>query len=145
MIGIISLILDLVINKIISNKSIFLPLLSIISIIYIRHDHKYYYKVLLLGLVYDILFSYIYFINVIIFFIIGFLLNKILKRNELIYYIFISILVITIYQLLLYIFLYVLGYNSYSFNELLYIFYHYYLLNIIYSIIIYYIKIRPLK
>ena len=144
MIQIVSLVFDIFFNKVINNKSLFLPLLTLISIIFLKKDSKYYIKVQLLGMVYDLLFSNLYFINIILFFFIGYLSKIYLRRfNDSIFsYLILSILVLTIYQFLFYIISLLIGESSYNIYEFLYIIYHYYLLNIIYTIILYFIKIR---
>lgn len=144
MICFISLILDILLFNIISRSSYLLPLFTIVSLLFISKNNKYYIITLLLGFLYDLFFNNYYILNMIIFTIITYILVLIYKKIKFNYLnnIIIGIFLITIYQSLLYLILYI---TRYSLNDFFYIIPHYYLINIIYIIIITFIYKKRLK
>lgn len=121
MISIISLFLELLLDQFIPKQLFIFPLFTLISIFFLKK--KNYIFLIILGFIYDLFFSEIIFLHSIIFI----LISLIKKRN-----IFIIILIITIYQILIY-FIYNLNINI---KELIFIMSHYYILNIIYYYIL---------
>ena len=121
MISIISLFLELLLDQFIPKQLFIFPLFTLISIFFLKK--KNYIFLIILGFIYDLFFSEIIFLHSIIFI----LISLIRKRN-----IFIIILIITIYQILIY-FIYNLNINI---KELIFIMCHYYILNIIYYYIL---------
>ena len=101
MISIISLLLDLLCNTFINRNSLFLPLFTLLSIIFIKKDDKYYLKVGLLGFIYDIIFTNFYILNSFLFLIMGFIIFNYYKKYK--YSIFsniiLSIIIIIIYNI----------------------------------------------
>ena len=143
---IVSLILELIINKYINQNSLFIPLFLLISIIYINKN-KYYLKIFIIGVIYDLFFTPFYILNGVIYLIIGFI-NKVLFNyfnNKFIDYIIITIIDIFIYQIILYLLLLISNHINYNINELFFIIKHFFIINIIYSIILFLIKRKKLQ
>ena len=143
---IVSLILELIINKYINQNSLFIPLFLLISIIYINKN-KYYLKIFIIGVIYDLFFTPFYILNGFIYLIIGFI-NKVLFHyfnNKFIDYIIITIIDIFIYQIILYLLLLISNHINYNINELFFIIKHFFIINIIYSIILFLIKRKKLQ
>ena len=129
MITLISIILDIFDYKIFNSSSLLLSLFSIVSLLFLKKDKNYYIKLFVLGFIYDFLFTN-YLINPFLFMILGFIINKIYKTdNSIIVNIFTGILILFIYQLLLYL----TGINKYDF---IFILKHYIIINIPYTYIL---------
>ena len=90
MISIISLLLDNIFNN---------SLFTLVSLIYLKKDKYYLLKCALLGLIYDLFFTDIIILHFTLFLLLGLFINFLNKhiKNK----IFISIIIITIYQILL--------------------------------------------
>jgi len=125
MISIFSLFLELLFDQIIPKELYIIPLFTLVSILFIKK--KNYIFLFILGFIYDLFFTEIIFLHSIIFVIFG-----LIKKNNL----FICILVITLYQIILYIFYYLFQIQIISIKELFFITTHYYILNIIYYFIL---------
>ena len=125
MISIFSLFLELLFDQIIPKELYIIPLFTLVSILFIKK--KNYIFLFILGFIYDLFFTEIIFLHSIIFVIFG-----LIKKNNL----FICILVITLYQIFLYIFYYLFQIQIISIKELFFITTHYYILNIIYYFIL---------
>ena len=125
MISIFSLFLELLFDQIIPKELSIIPLFTLVSILFIKK--KNYIFLFILGFIYDLFFTEIIFLHSIIFVIFG-----LIKKNNL----FICILVITLYQIFLYIFYYLFQIQIISIKELFFITTHYYILNIIYYFIL---------
>ena len=125
MISIFSLFLELLFDQIIPKELYLIPLFTLVSILFIKK--KNYIFLFILGFIYDLFFTEIIFLHSIIFVIFG-----LIKKNNL----FICILVITLYQIFLYIFYYLFQIQIISIKELFFITTHYYILNIIYYFIL---------
>ena len=125
MISVISLLLDNIFNN---------SLFTLVSLIYLKKDNYYLLKCALLGLIYDLFFTDIIILHFTLFLLLGLFIkfldkyinNKIIK----------TIIIITIYQILLFILFNILRYKYISINEFIHIFKNYYLINILYSIIL---------
>ena len=143
MISIISILLELIINKYINQSSLFIPLFSLLSIIFINKNNKikYYSISIVLGIIYDLIYNNFYVLNGILFFIISIFIHYYLKQSKfnLINIFILSIYIIIIYQLLLFIIYNAFNYINYSIEDFIFIINHYLLLNIIYVTIIYFI------
>lgn len=131
MISIISLFLELLFNQIIPKSSYFLSLFSLISLLFIKQGKKYYLYLFILGFLYDIFFTEIIFIHSIIFIFLGYIIKHLKIRN-----IFIVIILIFLYQIIIFLCYSLLGKINININEFIYISMHYYLLNIIYFLIL---------
>ena len=142
MISIISLVLDILINRFINQDSLFIPLFTLVSILFIKNDKYYYIKLFLIGFLYDLLFTNYYVLNAFIYLIIGFINNMLLRiiDKNIIGYIFITIIDIFIYQLFLFLIFKIFRVNSYDLYDFIFIIKHYFLINILYLILIYNIK-----
>lgn len=125
MISIFSLFLELLFDQIIPKELYIIPLFTLVSILFIKK--KNYIFLFILGFIYDLFFTEIIFLHSIIFMIFG-----LIKKNNL----FICILVITLYQIILYIIYYLFQIQIFSIKELFFITTHYYILNIIYYFIL---------
>lgn len=125
MISIISLLLDNIFNN---------SLFTLVSLIYLKKDKYYLLKCALLGLIYDLFFTDIIILHFTLFLLLGLFINFLNKhiKNK----VFISIIIITIYQILLFILFNILRYKYMSIIEFIHIFKNYYLINILYSIIL---------
>ena len=145
----ISIFLDILLTNIIKRNSILLPMLSLMSIIFIdkSNRNRYLLIVSIIGFIYDIFFSNFYILNTIVFFILGILTYYFYKRvkQSVIINVIYSIILIFLYQLLIYIIYNTTKYNIINLNEFLFIIYHYFILNIIYVIIISIYKKRTSK
>ena len=130
MIGIISLFLELLFNQMIPKTTFVLPLFTLVSLLFIKKDHKYYIYLFILGFIYDLFFTEIIFLHSIIFLLLGVLI-KLFKRN-----IFLLIAIITIYQIVIYAIYSLLNIININILELLFIMSHYYILNIVYYYIL---------
>lgn len=130
MIGILSLFLELLFNQIISKSSYFLPLFTLVSLLFIKRNNNYYIYLFILGFTYDLFFTEVIFLHSIIFLFLGFII-KLFKRN-----ILVLLLVITIYQVLLSISYILINNININFNEFIFIIKHYYIINIIYYLIL---------
>lgn len=141
---IISLLLDGILTNylpyLVGNLSLFTPLLTLVSIImiypfYKKKLKKYYITVLITGIIYDLLYTNLLFINSIIFIIIAYinvLINKRYKINFpslIIYITFIIVIYESLYAILLIIFKLI----PITINKLLYKITHSILINIIYA------------
>ena len=135
MISIISLFLELLFNQFIPKNYFILPLFTIVSIFFLKRNRYYYIFLFTLGFIYDLFFTEIILLHSILFLFIG-LLIKYFKRN-----ILLVILIITIYQIILFFIYNLLNYNI-SIKEFLFIMSHYYILNIIYYYILRIIYIK---
>ena len=142
MISIISLVLDILINRFINQDSLFIPLFTLVSILFIKNNKYYYIKLFFIGFLYDLLFTNYYVLNAFIYLIIGFINNMLLRiiDKNIIGYIFITIIDIFIYQLFLFLIFKIFRVNSYDLYDFIFIIKHYFLINILYLLLIYNIK-----
>lgn len=141
---IISLLLDGILTNylpyLVGNLSLFTPLLTLVSIImiypfYKKKLKKYYITVLITGIIYDLLYTNLLFINSIIFIIIAYinvLINKRYKINFLSLIIYITFIIV-IYESLYAILLIIFKLIPITINKLLYKITHSILINIIYA------------
>ncbi len=153
-----SLILDGLLSNflpfMVGNLSIFTPLFTVVSIIIIypffrkREKNKYLITLAMTGLIYDLLYTNLLFLNMIVFVILGFctmLSHKYLDTN------FIMILIKTIaliilYQALTSFYFWIFQVVPVSWNDFLYLVEHTLLINIIYAELGYIlIRILPKK
>ena len=153
-----SLILDGLLSNflpfMVGNLSIFTPLFTVVSIIIIypffrkREKNKYLITLAMTGLIYDLLYTNLLFLNMIVFVILGFctmLSHKYLDTN------FIMILIKTIALIILYqalnsFYFWIFQVVPVSWNDFLYLVEHTLLINIIYAELGYIlIRILPKK
>lgn len=143
---IISLILDSTLNLILKSTSYFLPLFTLISLIFIypyfKNDKKSYLFIsILIGFIYDIFNTYYFILNPIIFLIISdiiFSLYHRFKFNFITVTLF-TIFIVFIYQILLLLIFNLTNYQIYTINEFTKIISHYFIINILYSAALYFI------
>lgn len=125
MISVISLILDNFFKN---------SFFTLISLLYLKRDKYYLLKCMILGLIYDMFFTDIIILHFTLFFLLGIvilLLDKYIKYN-----IIKTIMIITLYQILLFIIFNIFKYKYLSINEFIFVFKYYYLINIIYSFVL---------
>jgi len=137
----ITIIIDFLISYFIpiyfNNLNIFYPMLTLTFLIYYfkKTTNKKYLKIVLItGLLYDILFSYLFLFNTIIFLLFSKILikiDKVIRYNYLIS-ILLLILFIFLYDFILFILIYISKYNTISFYDLIYKFKNSLILNIIF-------------
>ena len=144
-IAIICIILDYLIAFFIpnyfNNLNLFYPMLTLTFIIYLykKINNKKYYKIVITsGIIYDLLFSYLFLFNTLVFILFAKIMIKIDKliRYNIVVSIVMLILFIFLYDLILFGLVYISSYNSVTFNDLIYKFYNSLLLNIIFYVIL---------
>lgn len=141
---IISILLETNLSNILPLNSYLFPLFTLTSLVLIypffNNDNKQYLKyTLVTGLLYDIILTDTLFLNMFIFLIIAQIIKKIniTLSNNIINVMLITIIIITTYLLITYTALYLIGYHQFELNILLTTILKSYLVNIIYSIILY--------
>lgn len=144
----ISLLLDGILNNTLpymkDNLSLFTPLITIISLLivypfYYKKNSKYYLTAIILGLIYDLLYTNMLFLNSILFLAIALLIKIIYKNIELNYLNIILYIILTIitYEISQYILITIFNLTSITINQLFYKISHSLLLNIIYGELLY--------
>lgn len=144
----ISLLLDGILNNTLpymkDNLSFFTPLITIISLLivypfYYKKNSKYYLTAIILGLIYDLLYTNMLFLNSILFLAIALLIQIIYKNIELNYLNIILYIILTIitYEISQYILIIIFNLTSITINQLFYKISHSLLLNIIYGELLY--------
>lgn len=124
-----------------NNLNYFYPMLLIVLIVYLYKkidDKKYLKLVLIIGIIYDLLYSYIFILNALIFLLFAKIIKKINKYIEInnIISIILIIVFIFLYDLIIFCLVYLTKYNLVTFNDLLYKFSHSIILNISFYIIL---------
>lgn len=154
---IISFILDGILTNflpyMLNDLSLFTPLLTVTSIFliypfYKKNEKKYYLTILILGIIYDLFYTNLLFLNAIIFLLLGIVSSYIHKNFELSYLklIIYIILIITIYELTTVIVIGIFNLVPLTPSKIIYKITHSLLLNIIYSELIYLvIKLIPIR
>ncbi len=153
----ISLLLDGLLTNylpyLINDLTWFTPMLTLVSIFilypfYRKREKKYLITVFILGMIYDLFYTNLLFFNASLFFMIGYISIKIQKNFDLSYLkiILYTIIVITTYESLTGLFLWLYHIVPITIPKVLYKISHSLILNIIYLEIVYYIiKIIPKK
>ncbi len=146
---IISLILDGLLTNFfpftIGNLSIFTPLLTIVSLFsiypfYLKNSNKYYMIAIIMGIVYDLFYTNLLFLNGILFLILSIMIKYLYKNFEVnhLNIILYVIILITIYEGLQAGLIIIFNLVPMSFSKLFYKISHSLLLNIIYAEILYF-------
>ena len=111
------------------NPSLFKTIYTIIALVvilpYFNNDKKYLYILFGTAILFDIVYTNTFILNIVLFFLI-YILNK-----------FLDILSVTLYYILTFIILNIVKYNEYSFSLLLNIITHSIIMTIIYTTILY--------
>lgn len=142
---IISFILENIFSNLVSASGIFIPLFSLLSLIFVyplfKDKNEFIITSLVLGLFYDIIITNTLFINTLIFLLIAYIIKKLYKliNSSLIGIIIISVISIIVYRTINYILIEVFTYNSINFSVLLNGIKNSLVLNIIFTIIVYYL------
>jgi len=121
--------------------NLFFPMLTLTFLVFYFKKNKtknYLKTVFITGLIYDLLFSYIFLFNTLVFLLFGKILLKIDKliRYNYVISLFMLIIFIFLYDLILFILVYISGYNVVTINDLIYKFSHSLILNIIFYFLI---------
>lgn len=140
----IPLLLDGVLSIYIKSNSYLLPLLTITTIYiiypkYIKNEKSYFIMIIILGLLYDLLYTNLLFFSAIEFFIIGTIskyIHKNLANNIFMQIIYISMIIIA-YEFLTIAILYIFKVVPITIEKIIYKVSHSLLLNIIYGEILY--------
>ncbi len=149
--GIIIIIISLLLDGLLTNffpyvgsLSIFTPLLTVVTIsviypLFRKQENKYLLTLFITGIIYDLLYTNLYFIDGVIFFIIGIISIKLYKYLEIDNFkiLLLSTIVIIVYELLLFFIIFIFRMTDVSLFKLLYKITHTILLNILYGEIIY--------
>ena len=119
--------------------SLFYPMFTLTYLVFIYNkiNYKKYLKLIIIGgLLYDILFSYLFIFNTIIFYIFSKIMKKINKYIEFnnIIKILILLLFIFLYDLILFLLIYISKYNIVNINNLIYKYSHSIIINILFFI-----------
>ena len=159
MIPILIIVMSFIIDGILTNflpyieLSLFMPLLTLISIFliypfYKKSDTKYFLIVIIVGIIYDLFYTNLLFFNSLLFLLVAYLSKTIYKNLEISSIklpIYITIVIIT-YEILTALILLIFNVVPITFSNVLYKISHSIILNIIYSEIIYLIlKLVPEK
>ena len=147
---IISIILDGILSNFlpytIGNLSCFTPLLTLVSLFliypfYVKKTKKYYIVALVMGLIYDLLYTNLLFYNSILFLIIAILIKYLYKNFEVNYFniILYIIVIITSYETIQALIISSLQLVPITISKLIYKTTHSLILNIIYTEIVYFI------
>lgn len=144
LISILSLFLENICNIYLSNFKYFIPLFTILSLIFsypfLKNEKKYYLLyAFLLGLIYDLFFTNFYVLNSLIFLLCSYFIYYIFKRFNytLLSVILTTIFVIFFYNALCFCILNFFLYTNYSLLEFSVILRYFFILNIIYSLVMY--------
>jgi len=138
---VLSFLLDGIISKYISTNTIFLPLLTIMSLIiiypYFKEPYKYFKYCSILGILYDIAYTNTIFYNFFIFIILGFIITFFyyIFSNRLLNTIILGFIVIILYKLINYLFILFFINNKLTFKVLYTNIYSSLLVNIIFLIL----------
>ena len=124
-----------------NNLSCFFPMFTLTLIIYLYNiiSHKKYFKTIFtIGLIYDLLFSYIFLFNALIFLMFGKIIKKIDKyiKCNLVINLLLLVLFIFIYDLILYFLVYISKYNVVTFLDFIYKFKNSLLINGLFYILL---------
>ena len=146
---IISLIFENIINMIFSNNSYILSLFTILSLIFIYPYYKnskkdYLLFSMIVGFIYDVINTNFYILNPLIFVLISYFIYMFFRKfkYKLLNVILVSIFVILFYQFLLFVIFNITSSSRYSINDFIFIINHYYIINILYLICLYFISTK---
>ncbi len=140
----ISFFLESIISSVISLNSLFNPLFTLISLVliypyFMNDDAKFLKYCGAVGLIYDLVFTNTFFLNMIVFIIIGSIIKliNITLSNNFINVMIITLLSVIFYLLITYFILIVIGYKLFSFDYFLLVLSRNLLLNCLYSCLVY--------
>ena len=149
---IITIILDYLLSYFIpsyfNNLTLFYPMLTLTLVIFLHNKTSNYLKtIFIIGFIYDLLFSYIFFFNSLIFLLFGKLVKKIDKliRTNYLVNILLVIVCIFLYDLILFMLVKLSNYNVVTLSDLVYKFKNSIILNVLYFSLLSIIKIPNKK
>lgn len=141
---VISFILEGVFTNLVSMNSMFLPLFSIISLSLIypfikNKDNLFLYLCLMLGLMYDVVYTNSLFINTISFPILGFVIIFIYNyiNYNVLNIVFINFIVIILYRIISYILICIIAFRNFDIDYFIFSITHSIFSNIIYGVVLY--------
>lgn len=141
--------LELILNLYLNINSYFIPLFTILSLVFVFPYFKNSKKDFLIfsslvGFIYDLIFTNFYVLNAFLFGFISIIIYYIFKKINfnLLNIILITFIIIITYNILLFIIFNIFDYANYNFNELIFIIKHFFIINIIYIIINYFISYK---
>lgn len=119
----------------------FYPMLTISFIPFLYKEKNSYLIIIILGIIYDLLYSNIFLYNAVIFLILSMINYRIIKyfNNSLILYVLLSLLNIVLYDSILFLLVIVSNYQSITINDLIYKITHSIILNIMSVFVLYFI------
>ena len=149
--GIIIIIISLLLDGLLTNffpyvgsLSIFTPLLTVVAIsivypLFRKKENKYLLTLFIVGIIYDLLYTNLYFIDGVLFFIIGLISIKLYKYLEIDNFkiLLLTLIVIVVYEVLLFLIIFVFRITDVTLFRLIYKISHTILLNILYGEILY--------
>lgn len=129
MINIISFALDYIFYMFIRRECLFLPLFTVSSLIFIKRDDNYYIKTIIIGFIYGVFLSNNYLLHILLFILLGIIINIFYRKFKYNYLnnILLGVIIISVYQLIL------LLLNN---LENIIIMKNYYLINLIYIFVV---------
>ena len=129
MINIISFALDYIFYMFIRRECLFLPLFTVSSLIFIKRDNNYYIKTIILGFIYGVFLSNNYLLHILLFILLGTIINIFYRKFKYNYLnnILLGVIIISVYQLI------ILLLNN---LENIIIMKNYYLINLIYIFVV---------
>ncbi len=149
---IITIILDYLLSYFIpsyfNNLTLFYPMLTLTLVIFLHNKTSNYFKtIFIIGFIYDLLFSYIFLFNSLIFLLFGKLVKKIDKliRTNYLVNILLVIVCIFLYDLILFMLVKLSNYNVVTLSDLFYKFKNSIILNVLYFSLLSIIKIPNKK
>ena len=138
---VLSFLLDGIITKYISTNTIFLPLLTVMSLIiiypYFKEPYKYFRYCSILGILYDIVYTNTIFYNFFIFILLGLIITFFyyIFSNRLLNTIILGFIIIIVYKFINYVFILIIKNNNLNFKVLLTNIFNSLLLNILFLIL----------
>ena len=138
---VLSFLLDGIITKYISTNTIFLPLLTVMSLIiiypYFKEPYKYFRYCSILGILYDIVYTNTIFYNFFIFILLGLIITFFyyIFSNRLLNTIVLGFIIIIVYKFINYVFILIIKNNNLNFKVLLTNIFNSLLLNILFLIL----------
>ena len=129
MINIISFALDYIFYMFIRRECLFLPLFTVSSLIFIKRDDNYYIKTIIIGFIYGVFLSNNYLLHILLFILLGIIINIFYRKFKYNYLnnILLGVIIISVYQLI------ILLLNN---LENIIIMKNYYLINLIYIFVV---------
>ncbi len=129
-----------------NNLNLFYPMFTLTLVVFLYNKidkNKYFKTIFIMGVIYDLLFSYIFLFNSLIFYLFGKIIEKVDKVIRCNFFVSLILVVVCIflYDLILFMLVKISGYNLVMIGDLLYKFEHSIILNITFFVLLEIIKI----